>query len=241
MSGQGSGGSGRPFARRSFLSKLGISLTAGGAALGTGIASAQTQSSGEGGRWQPARHTLDDWFDQVPGQHRFVLDTATPDAFGNALAFLNNYFTVNKNAYGLKDEDLAVVLVARHLSTLFAFNDAIWAKYGAPITQRTNFNDPKTKQPPSINLFNSTGYGGALSNRGNTLDSLLKRGLHLAVCQVSTRGNAGAIATATGGTAEGIYNELVANLVSHNAHMVPAGIVAVNRAQERGYSLATVG
>jgi hypothetical protein len=25
-----------------------------------------------------------------------------------------------------------------------------------------------------------------------------------------------------------------------NAHMVPAGIVAVNRAQERGYTLATI-
>jgi intracellular sulfur oxidation DsrE/DsrF family protein len=237
MSGQDSE---RTFARRSFLSKLGISLTAGGAALGTGVASAQTQPSVEGGRWQPARHTLDDWLDQIPGKHRFVLDTTTPDGFGSALAFLNNYFTVNQNAYGLQDGDLAVVLVARHLSTLFAFNDAIWAKYGSPITQRTNFNDPKTKQPPTINLFNSTGYGGALTNRGTPLDSLLKRGLHLAVCQISTRGNAGGIAAATGGTAEAIYNELVANLVSRNAHMVPAGIVAVNRAQERGYSLATV-
>ena len=231
----------RTFARRSFLSRLGISLTAGGAALGTGVASAQTQPGGEGGRWQPARHTLDDWLDQIPGRHRFVLDTATPEGFGNALAFLNNYFTVNQNAYGLQDGDLAVVLVARHLSTLFAYNDAIWAKYGAPITQRTNFNDPKTKQPPTINLFNATGYGAALTNRGNTLDSLLKRGLHLAVCQMSTRGNAGAIAAATGGTAEAVYNELVANLISRNAHIVPAGIVAVNRAQERGYSLATVG
>jgi hypothetical protein len=231
----------RTFARRSFLSKLGIGLTAGGAALGTGMASAQTQPGGEGGRWQPARHTLDDWLDQIPGKHRFVLDTTTPDAFGNALVFLNNYFTVNQNAYGLQDGDVAVVLIARHFSTLFAFNDAIWAKYGTLITQRTNFNDPKTKQPPTTNLFNSTGYGGALTNRGTTLDSLLKRGLHLAVCQLSTRGNAGTIAAATGGTAEAIYNELVANLVSRNAHMVPAGIVAVNRAQEHGYSLATVG
>jgi hypothetical protein len=78
-----------------------------------------------------------------------VIDTTTPDAFGNGLAFLNNYFTVNQNAYGLQDGDIAVVLIARHLSTLVAFNDAIWAKYGTPITQRTNFNDPKTKQPPT--------------------------------------------------------------------------------------------
>ena len=226
-------------ARRSFLSRLGIGLTAGGAALGARIASAQVPPS-EGGRWQPARHTMDDWLDQIPGKHRFVIDTYTPDGFGGALPFLNNFFTVNQTAYGLQDGDLAVVLIARHLSTLFAYNDAVWAKYGVLITQRTNLNDPKTKQPPTMNLFNAAGYGGALPNRGTTLDSLLKRGLHLGVCQTSTRGNAGAIAEATGGTAEAVYNELVANLASRNAHMVPAGIVAVNRAQERGYSLATI-
>ena len=40
---------------------------------------------------------------------------------------------------------------------------------------------------------------------------------------------------ATGGDADTIYNELAANLIP-NSHLVPAGIVAVNRAQERGYS-----
>jgi intracellular sulfur oxidation DsrE/DsrF family protein len=35
-------------------------------------------------------------------------------------------------------------------------------------------------------------------------------------------------------------NELAANLVG-NSRLVPAGIVAVNRAQERGYSFAYVG
>jgi intracellular sulfur oxidation DsrE/DsrF family protein len=159
-----------------------------------------------------------------------VLDAPTPQGFGDALQFLNNYFNVNKNAYALQDGDLAVVLIARHLATLFAYNDAVWAKYGVQITRRTNYNDPKTKEPPTINLFNAT-------DRATTVDSLLKRGLRLGVCQVSTRGNAAAIAMATGGTADAVYAELVGNLLS-NARLVPAGIVAVNRAQERGYSLA---
>ena len=229
--------SGRLLARRSFLSKVGLGVTAGGAA-GLAASPAQAQST-EGGRWQSTRHAQDDWLDQIPGKHRFVLDAATVEGFGNALAFLNNYFNVNRDTYGLQDGDLAVVLIARHLSTLFAYNDAIWGKYGAPITQRTNFNDPKTKQPPTINLFNSGAYGAALTNRGNTLDSLIKRGLRLGVCQVSSRGYAAGIAMATGATPDAIYNEMVANLVP-NARLVPAGIVAVNRAQERGYSLATV-
>ena len=52
---------------------------------------------------------------------------------------------------------------------------------------------------------------------------------------MATRGIAGALADVAGGNADAIYNELVANIVT-NARMVPAGIVAVNRAQERGYS-----
>lgn len=230
--------SGRLLARRSFLSKLGLGVTAGGAA-GLAASPAQAQST-EGGRWQSARHAQDDWLDQVPGKHRFVLDAPTVEGFGNALAFLNNYFNVNRDTYGLQDGDLAVVLIARHLSTSFAYTDALWAKYGAQITtQRTNFNDPKTKQPPTINLFNSTAYGPALPNRGNTLDSLIKRGLRLGVCQVSTRGYAAGIAMAVGATPDAIYNEMVAHLVP-NARLVPAGIVAVNRAQERGYSFVSV-
>jgi hypothetical protein len=54
---------------------------------------------------------------------------------------------------------------------------------------------------------------------------------------MATRFLAGQFAMATKGSADEVYNELVANLVS-NSHMVPAGIVAVNRAQERGYSFA---
>ena len=228
----------RTFARRSFLTKLGVGLTAGGAGLGGGVA--QAQSGGEG-RTQAVRHQADDWLDRIPGKHRLVLDSTTPAGFGDALAFLNNFYNVNQSAYSLGDGDLAVVLVARHFSTLFAFNDAIWAKYGTPMTVRTNFNDPKTKQPPTINLYNSAAYGPALNNRGNTLDSLLKRGIHMAVCQVSTRGNAATMAAAPGATADAGYNEMVANLVSRTAHMVPAGVVAVSRAQERGYTLVSAG
>jgi intracellular sulfur oxidation DsrE/DsrF family protein len=226
--------------RRSFVSKLGMAFTGIGVAVGAKLSGSQIQSSGPG-RWLPARHAQDDWLDELPGKHRFVVDTMTPEGFGNALAFLRNYFAANQNAYGLKDGELAVVVVARHMSTPFAYNDVVWAKYGAPIAQRNKFADPKAKTPPATNLFNSAGYGDLLTNRGATLESLLKRGLRLAVCQMSTRGYAAAIASATGGDAEAVYNELVSNLVSGNARMVPAGIVAVSRAQERGYSLASVG
>ena len=222
-----------PLERRSFLTRLSVGVSALAAAV-TGTTTAQAQS-GTRTSWQPALHEADDWMDRIAGKHRILFDTVTPEGFGIALPFSNNFYRGNQSGYCLTDSDLAVIIVARHNSTPFAYNDAMWAKYGETIAKRAGFMDPKTKSSPKSNLYNATGYGDALANRGIALEGLLKRGVHLAVCQLATRAYAGEIAMTVGANTDTIYNELTANLLS-NAHMVPAGIVAVNRAQERGYS-----
>lgn len=229
------------WARRSFLSRLGTGAAALGAALGASVlpARAQSASSGAPGTWQPARHTEDDWFDQVSAKHRFFVDTTTAAALGQAIFFANNYFTASRTGYGLTDADSALIICVRHQSTPFAFADAMWAKYGATLAERAAFTDPKTTQAPTLNVYLAAGYGSLLPNSGVTLDAMIKRGVRLAVCQMSTRASAGLIAQRTGGKADDVFKELTDNLVP-NAHMVPAGIVAVNRAQERGYSFASV-
>ena len=225
--------------RRSFLTGLtaGVSTVVATVAVAATTPTTAAAQSAPGPVWQPSRHELDDWLDKdkVSVKHRFVFDTITPEGFGQALLYSSNYFAANQSGYGLQNSDLAVVIVARHNSTPFAFNDDIWKKYGAPIAQQANFTDPKTKMPPTSNLYQAAGYGAALTSLGTTLDSVLKRGVQLAVCQMATRNFAGTIARAVGGTTDAIYNEITANLVA-NSHLVPAGIVAVNRAQERGYS-----
>jgi intracellular sulfur oxidation DsrE/DsrF family protein len=223
-------------ARRSFLSRFAAGMTMIGSALVAGESSSAAQSATSSG-WQPTRHAQDDWLDQLTGKHRFVFDTTSPAGLGAALLYANNFFLANQSGYGLGNTDAAVLIVVRHNSTSFAYTDAIWAKYGKPLGQSGNFDDPKTKQPPTINVFNSTTHGALLPNLGTTVDSLTKRGVHFAVCQMATRRFATAIATATGGNADRVYDELVSNLVA-NSHVVPAGIVAVNRAQEHGYSFA---
>ena len=226
-----------PVARRSFLTRLGGSLAVFGASLSPGASPAAAQTA-EGAGWKPARHTQDDWLDRIPGKHRFVFDTTSSGGIGTALFYVNNVFLGNESGYGLGNADVAVVIVARHDSTPFAYTDAIWAKYGALLSQRSGFTDPKTKQGPVLNVYNAAGYEAMLPNRGMTVDSLIKRGVHFAVCQMATRNFSGIIARANGTNANDVYTELASNLVG-NAHMVPAGIVAVNRAQERGYSFAS--
>jgi len=223
--------------RRSFLARFAAVPLVGGLVAAEAVAARAADS---GSTFVPARHSEDDWLETLPGKHRVIFDTTTSAAIGQGIFFANNFFTGNKNGYGLEPSDLAVVVGMRHQSTGFAFSDAMWAKYGAGLAERAgNFTDPKTKVVPAINVYRATGYGQELTNNGVTIDAVAKNGVHFAVCQMATRACSMAIARRTGGKAEDIYAELTANLIP-NAHMVPAGIVAVTRAQERGYAFVAV-
>ena len=226
-------------ARRSFLSRIAAGAGAFGAAFG-GASAAQAQTAPASGGFQPARHAEDDWFDQTTARHRFFLDTMTAGAGAQALFFARNYFAANASGYKLADADLAQIICLRHESTSFAFTDAMWTKYSAALSERAgNFVDPKTKQVPTTNLYRVSGYGELLRNVNVTIDDMAKRGVRFAVCAMATRATAQLIAQKTGANVDAVFKELTENLVP-NGHMVPAGIVAVNRAQERGYTFAYV-
>jgi len=229
-------------ARRSFLARIGKGVgVLGAAAVGSSAAIADASPPGGGDVvWRPARHEQDDWFDKIPGVHRFVFDVTTPDGVALALRFANNYYNTSQNAYGLKETDLAVVFIARHKATSFGYNDAMWAKYGKQFSEQSEFTDPKTKQQPTVNFYAKPDDGSGDPVSGAML-ALIKKGIRFGVCATSTRGIAGRIAKAAGGDIDAIVKELGANLICANARFVPAGIVAVNRAQEHGYSLVSPG
>jgi intracellular sulfur oxidation DsrE/DsrF family protein len=208
-------------ARRFFLARgSGILL---GATAVTGVASAMAQT-GDRTNWQPDRHMQDDWMDQIPGKHRLVFDTTTTEGINSALTFATNYYSANNSGYGLQNSDLAVITIVRHFSTPYAYNDAIWMKYGAPISDFI----AKGKEPSMRNI------------NARQVTTLTGRGMHLAVCQLATRALSGTIARSVNANADDIYNEIAANLMP-NSHLVAAGIVAVNRTQERGYTLVNAG
>jgi len=219
-------------ARRSFLSRLGSGFAAVGAALGAGTATARAQGSSSGG-WQPARHSEDEWLDKIPGSHRMFLDAVSARGVGEALHFASNIFTTSKTGYGLENSEVAIVVCLRHGATAFAFNDAIWSKYGASMSSQPT--DPKTTGVPTRNPYNS-----AESRRDETFDALIKLGVHFAVCDKSTQGLAGSVARKTEGKSDAVYKEMLANAIG-NSHMVPSGIVAVGHAQERQYAYAYCG
>jgi intracellular sulfur oxidation DsrE/DsrF family protein len=223
-------------ARRSFLSRFGM-----GAALVAGVgatlavarpAVAQTVT------FKPRRHAEDAWMESPNVAHRVVIDSAFPPGGGAALLYANNNFLANKAGYGLEAQEVAIIVVLRHLATPFAFTDAIWAKHGAALSEIIEFQNPATKAAPDVNLYNSRAAGISLTNRGVTISSLVEKNVQFAVCGSAMRFLANAIAQRTKGDADAIYKEFAANLVP-NSHIAPAGVVAVNRAQEYGYTLLT--
>ena len=216
--------------RRSFVSGLGATVAA--FAAGSGIARAQTPAT----RFQPARHAQDAWLDAVPGKHRTFIDAATVRGAAEAMLYANNLYESNKTGYSLAERDIVVVACLRHFATAFAFNNAIWAKYGKLMSTMLEFSDPKTKEAPSTNLLFSADYGMALPNLGNTIDSVVKRGTRFAVCDMATHFFAAQVAMMSNQGPDAVYKELVANTIP-NSHMVAAGVLAVNRAQEYGYTL----
>jgi hypothetical protein len=218
--------------RRSMISGLGTAAAA--FALGSGSAGAQTLAK----RFQPARHPQDAWLDAVEGKHRTFIDASTANGAGAAILYANNLYEANMSGYSLPERDVVVVVCLRHYATAFAFNDAIWAKYGKVMSAMLQFADPKTKAIPATNLLSSVDYGMALPNFGVTIESVVKRGTRFAVCEMATKGLAGEVAMQTGGNPDAINKELVANTIP-SSHMVAAGVLAVNRAQEYGFTLLT--
>jgi hypothetical protein len=200
--------------RRRFLGRIGAGSAALGAIVGSALpAGAQPSPS------IPRRHALDDWMDALPTAHRMVFDAITPQGADDIRHYASNVFAANQTGYGVESRDVGVIVILRHDATPYAFNDAMWAKYGTVFASEMKINDAKA---------NPANAGG------ERLDSLSGLGAHFGVCAMATRRYAGLAARGGGGT-DAVFEELAKNLI-RNAHLTPAGIIAVGRAQEHGYA-----
>ena len=184
-----------PFARRSFLSRLGGGLVAAGTALSASASTALAYgtSARRLAGDAPCRGRV---VRQDPRQAPHVLDAVSARGVGEALHFASNIITTSKSGYGLESNEVAIVVCLRHAATAFAFTDAIWSKYGASLPP-----DPKTNATAMKNLYNSS------DRRDEAFDALIKLGVHFAVCDKSTQGLAGSLARKTDGKSDAVYKD----------------------------------
>ena len=224
-------------------------IGAGAVAIAAGMAAACSsgaKSEGNGSQsFAPATEDKDSWLDKPGTRHRMVFDSLSGEGGSEALGFATNFIHVNESDYGLKPEQLGVVIVFRHASTPYGYNNAVWAKYGKQFATQMKLKDDVAKRAATMNPMLAKAPGGEPLPKGmewaadSTLSDLAPKGVKFAVCGLATKVIASMLAGKTG-NADAIEAELKANLVP-GALIVPAGISAVNRAQEHGYSFAYVG
>ena len=207
--------------RRSFLTRLALGTAAFGSAFALpSVARAESSRTSPG-------HPEDAWLDDLKGMHKIIYDSVSADNGFNGWFFARNFLTANALGYKMKDTDCSVVVSVRHYATVYAYNDAMWAKY--PLGEMFKLTDPATSKAPVQNLHASEAK------------ELAGRGIQLAVCGLATSFFAGELAKKGGGTAADIEKELKANLVVAPARVVAAGVVVVSRAQEHGFTYTYVG
>lgn len=228
--------------RRRLLGAGMVVAGAGAAAASSALAQGAAPS---GGAQQPAMESLDSWLDKPGTRHRIMFDTLSADGGLSALGFANNFIHANQSAYGLTPQQLGILIIFRHMSTPLGFNDAMWVKYGAMLADTLGLKGKQAIRAISANPAGGGAPGAERPPAGMewvadwTVPKLAARGVRFAVCALATAGSARDLA-GKGGNADAIEAELKANLVA-GAVMVPAGIVAVNRAQEHGYTFAYTG
>ena len=218
--------------RRLILSSIGA------AAAGVVAGSAGAADSDTG--FQPAMHAEDQWMADLAGSHRVFLDSSSPAGGAVALLYANNILNAHRVGYGGQESDYALIVCLRHYSTVFAFGDAVWAKYGKGLHAMVDFADPETGEAPTLNLMQAGGYGRRMPNGGNTIDSLGERGVKFAVCDNAMNVMSRGLSGQGFGEASDIYNDFIASIVP-NSKIVPAGVIAATRAQEYSYSLLYAG
>ena len=233
---------------KSFLADRRQLIGAGVLIAGTGMAYSSPaigQGTASVPAWAPAAESMDSWLDKPGTRHRMVFDSVSGEGGLEALGYANNFMHVNETDYGLTPEQIAVVVIFRHMSTPFGYNDAVWSKYGKAFAEKMKLTDEAASRAATMNpvlasapVSQPAPAGMEWLNR-YALGDLAPKGARFAVCGLATKAIAGMIAGKSG-DAPAIEAEFKSNLVP-GALIVPAGISTVNRAQEHGYSFAYVG
>jgi intracellular sulfur oxidation DsrE/DsrF family protein len=120
---------------------------------------------------------------------------------------------------------------------VLAFNDTIWSKYKFGETYK--ITDPVTKEPAVRNPWANV-KPGELMYDDMAFDKLLARGVKIGVCNVALQGRAGRAADAMKLDKDTVRKEWAANVLPGVA-IVPSGVLAVHRAQEKGCTYCYAG
>jgi intracellular sulfur oxidation DsrE/DsrF family protein len=218
--------------RRTFLTKL---ATGSAAVAASGIALNLAASTAQAERFAFDAPT-DDWLNKINGKHKQFFDGVTIND-GFALGFALNFLNANNDASKIPDSDLTAVVGLRHFAAPIGFTDEIWAKY--KLGEFFKVMDPATKAPLTRNMYYNARPGDLLLP-DMSIEKLQARGVIITVCNVALTVLSMLTSKSAGVTPEVAKKEWIAGLIPGTT-LVPAGVWAVNRAQEKGCTYCSAG
>jgi hypothetical protein len=180
----------------------------------------------------------DDWFAQLKGKHRMVLDVPRPNEL---MPFAwPRVFLLTNAATGTPEKETNVVVVLRHEGIPYAFENRIWEKY--KLGEVFKITDPKTKAPAIRNPFWKPMTGDyAIPGIGNVdigIDQLQSSGVLFCACDMAMTVYSAALAN--GADPATVKKEWVSGLLP-GVQPMPSGIWAIGRAQEHGCTYCFAG
>jgi intracellular sulfur oxidation DsrE/DsrF family protein len=173
------------------------------------------------------------WLRHLNGRHRQFFDTSTLNN-GAPLTRVANFLDVYRDAYGVGDRDVNAIVGAHGTGLGLVFSDAIWERFG--LGEYYSVADVSTERPATRNPYSGVGaHAPAIS-----VASLQRRGVRFLGCQQSINRVARELAR-KGKGAEGAIRNALADGLLPGVTLVPAMVVAANRAQESGLAYLFVG
>ena len=169
---------------------------------------------------------LDNWFDNIKGEHRVVYDGSEPH---NTLPITWNWaFLESNNSVGVKDDNITAMTVLRHSGIVFAFNSDVWKKF--KLGELVSFNDNKTGSPALRNTVYEPQEGDMPLPPIQGIKDLQNRGSLFCVCDLATKVYGSAVAQKMNLNPDDVYSEMVEGILPE-IQLVPSGVWALGRAQ----------
>ena len=215
--------------RREFLGKV----AAGAASIG--LAAMTVPLNAVGNPFDESSNPADSdaWFNKLKGKHKIVFDATQPHEI---MPFAwPKVFLLTNGATGTPASDCGVVVVLRHAAIPYAMDSSLWAKYN--FGEVFKAMDPKTEKPstrnpfwkPAADDFVVPGIGPVAIG----INDLQAEGVMFCVCDAALTVYSGALGAKMNKDAKEIKKEWVAGVLP-GIQIVPSGVWALGRAQEKG-------
>ncbi len=185
-------------------------------------------------------NSADEWLDKIKGKHRMVFDATQPH---EALPFAwPRVFLMTNQMTGAEEKDCTAMVILRHAAIPYAMDHSLWKKYNFgevfkaddPVTKAASIRNPFWQ--PKEGDFNIPGIGNVAIGINELQDS----GVLFGVCDVALTVYSAAVAGGMKLKAEDVKKEWVAGILP-GVQIVPSGVWAIGRAQERGCSYCFAG